>query len=180
MRQINSCYPTVWGRNSGDESCICTSDSILHWAAYTMKENSAYIPTHTHTHTHNHILHLCRCCHGPTLQPPISFPALLSSLCSQTAHRHVQVSPLGSSAWQETCFQSFALFFSPFLFFSFLLPVFFFFSRLYRCWLITGAFSSCQQRAAAVECLPASPPPHHHHLLLLLPPLLCFSPPPPH
>lgn len=51
-----------------------------------------------------------------------------------------------------------ALLFFPLLLFSFLLPGFF---RLYRCWLITGAFSSCQQRAAAVELLPASHPPRH-------------------
>ena len=74
--------------------------------------------THTHIHTHNQILHLCRCCHGPTLQPPIFPPALLFFLCSQTAHRHVQVSPLGSLAWQEACFQSFALFSLPLLLFS--------------------------------------------------------------
>lgn len=114
---------------------------------------------HTHTHarthcTHNQILCLCKCCHGPTLQPPIFPPALLYFLCSQTAHQHVQVLSLGSLAWQEACFQSFALFF-PFLFFSFLFTVFFF--CLYQCWLITGTFSSCPQRAAAVERLPASP-----------------------
>lgn len=44
-------------------------------------------------------------------------------------------------------------------------------SPLYRCWLITGTFSSCQERAAAVE-----------HLTRLLPPILPSSstPPPPH
>lgn len=49
------------------------------------QENNAYMPAHTrvstctcaytHTHTQNQILHLCRCCHGPTLQPPIFPPS---------------------------------------------------------------------------------------------------------
>jgi len=80
---------------------------------------------HAHTHTHTIRFSISA---GAVMSPLFSLPSFpqLFFLCSPTAHRHVQVLPLGSLAWQEACFQSFALFFpsssSPFSFLGFFLP----------------------------------------------------------
>lgn len=137
--------------------------------------------TSTRARARIRILHLCECCHAPPITPslllllPPSSPLLplfpdCTPTCPGPASGEIG---LAGGLFSELCSFSFLL---PFLFSSLFPPVFFP-PCLYRCWLITGTFSLCQQcaaAAAAVERLPASHPLNDHLLLLLLFFLLLF------
>lgn len=144
-----TCKPTVSDRCC--ECFICASESIFHWETYTITREECL---HAHTHTTSFPIS-AGAVMGPLFSLP-SYPQLSSPSFVPRLHTVMSRSCLwGVQPGRRLVFR--ALLFFPFLFLSFLLPRFF---CLYRCWLITGAFSSCQQRAAAVERLPVS-----HHLL---------------
>lgn len=121
----------------------------------------------THTHTHNQILHLSKCCHGPTLRLP-SFPQLSSSSFVPRLHTNMSRSHLwGVKPGRRLVFR--ALLFFPFLFFSFLFPGLFSSVPVlanYRHILLLPTACCCCRAAYPPPTLPPPAPP---------PPFFCFS-----